>query len=85
MVLQRLHNVPAVPVIGALYNDNMMKCLFVVTVGLHGKVNEMPEWLIVICLIFMWVHGFLLAWAICNQHDPFWRAFLDGLALRFPK
>lgn len=35
-----------------------------------------------IACAFMWAHGFLTAWAISHEHQPFWRGYLDVATLR---
>ncbi len=35
-----------------------------------------PDWLIALMLVFMWLHGFVTAWAISHEDDPIWSAFL---------
>ncbi len=32
--------------------------------------------------LFMWVHGFVTAWAISHEDEPFWRGYLDIATLR---
>jgi hypothetical protein len=41
-----------------------------------------PEWLVVLMMVCMFLYGFVLGHAVNNQQDPFWRSFMDGLALR---
>lgn len=41
----------------------------------------MPDWLIALCIIWAWGLGFITAWAICHNNDPFWREFFRGLAI----
>jgi hypothetical protein len=41
-----------------------------------------PEWLAVLMMVCMFLYGFTLGHALNNQQDPFWRSFMDGLALR---
>jgi hypothetical protein len=38
-----------------------------------------PEWLAVICMVFMWAHGFIYAWAWSHRNEPFWDSFLNPL------
>jgi hypothetical protein len=35
------------------------------------------DWPLVSLLFLAWSHGFLYAWAANNQHQPFWRGFVD--------
>lgn len=43
----------------------------------------MPEWLVILCVVFAYAQGFLTAWAISRDgKSPFWTAFLDTFTLR---
>lgn len=42
----------------------------------------MSDWLVSICLIFMWLHGFVTAWALAHDDEPLWIGYLDVATLR---
>lgn len=35
----------------------------------------MDDWLVALLMAGMYVLGFTDAWAICNEHRPFWRGY----------
>jgi hypothetical protein len=40
-----------------------------------------PEWLAVVAMLFMWLHGFVIAWAWSHRDQPFWNGFIDPFGL----
>lgn len=42
----------------------------------------MNDWIWFAVSIYCWIMGFVTAWALCNQHNPFWRGWVDVYSLR---
>lgn len=42
----------------------------------------MPDYIVAILMFWMYSLGYLTAYGLAHQSDPFWHGFIDGLTFR---